>query len=104
MDTTTLKTKIQVALPMGYSNLDALLNSITTLPYGPWTSFNTNLRSGNPNSFFTIYTFKPLIGMTSQIIPANKITQYTLDNFGRLLNLIDQDYNVIQEYNYHYKE
>ncbi len=105
MNAATLNTKLHdVYFTLGYTSLDDLLNSITTFPNSMWTTFNTNLRNNNPNTFFTTYTFKPLIGQTSQINPANKITFFSQDNFGRLLNIKDLDNNIIQEYNYHFME
>jgi YD repeat-containing protein len=76
------------------------------------TSTRNNLKTLNnnirliltANVMVSTYTYKPLIGMTSQTDPNGKTTYYEYDGFGRLIYIKDQDYNVIQEYIYHYKE
>jgi len=50
----------------------------------------------------TIYTYDPLIGMTSQTDPNGITTFYQYDSMGRLSCIKDKDRNVIQYYDYHY--
>ena len=51
----------------------------------------------------TTYTYKPLIGMTSLTDPKGDTMTYHYDVFGRLQYIKDADDNIIEEYNYHYK-
>lgn len=48
------------------------------------------------------YTFKPLIGMTSETDPKNYTVYYEYDGSGRLKDAKDKDGNVIKKYGYHY--
>jgi YD repeat-containing protein len=61
-----------------------------------------NLR-GIPNSMVTTFSYKPLVGMTSQTDPAGRTTFYEFDGLGRLTAIKDQDGNVIKTIQYHYK-
>ena len=50
----------------------------------------------------TLYTYKPLVGMTSQTTPNGTTTYYTYDSFGRLYQVKDDDGHLKNKYNYHY--
>jgi YD repeat-containing protein len=65
--------------------------------------FNT-LRADLQEAMITSYTFKPLVGMTSETDPAGKTTHYEYDEFGRLVTIRDQDGKVIKHMDYHYAE
>ncbi|MGQ8337103.1 RHS repeat domain-containing protein [Sunxiuqinia sp. A32] len=50
----------------------------------------------------TIYTYEPLIGMTSQTDPSGRTTYYEYDDFGRLEYVRDTEGNIVNKYRYHY--
>jgi len=51
----------------------------------------------------TTFTFKPLIGMTSQTDPNGKTTYYMYDSYGRLSYIKDHEGNVLKKYCYNYQ-
>ena len=51
----------------------------------------------------TNYTYKPLVGMTSQTDAKGQTTYYEYDEFQRLKNMKDQNGNILRENTYHYK-
>ncbi|MDC9722873.1 MAG: hypothetical protein PSN34_08870 [Urechidicola sp.] len=55
------------------------------------------------NGFLTSYTYDPLIGMTSSTDTKGYTTFYKYDNQNRLLRILDQDLNIIEEYDYNYR-
>lgn len=56
------------------------------------------------NAQITTYTYKPLVGMTSQTDPRGVTTYYEYDDFNRLKFIKDNQGDVIQRFDYHYKE
>ncbi len=62
------------------------------------------LRSTLTNAQVTTYTYKPLIGITSVTTPLGITTNYNYDEFGRLINIKNTDNQVINTYDYHYKQ
>lgn len=66
-----------------------------------------NLRMQLPNAQVTTYTYKPLVGMTSQTDPRGVTTYYEYDTFNRLKRTYIKENGVektIQTYDYHYKQ
>jgi len=61
-----------------------------------------NAYVANKDYIVSIYTYKPLVGMTSQTDPAGRTTYYEYDTFNRLKLSRDQNGNVIEKYDYHY--
>jgi YD repeat-containing protein len=53
-------------------------------------------------SLMTTYTYDPLIGMTSQCDPNNRITYYEYDNFGRLSIIRNQDRSIVKRICYNF--
>lgn len=51
----------------------------------------------------TIYTYSPLVGVTSITDPNGSITSYDYDAFGRLKSIQDHNGKIIEQYQYHYK-
>ncbi len=49
----------------------------------------------------TTYTYKPLVGMTSQTMPNGTTTKFDYDGFGRLMSVWDTKGKVISSYQYH---
>ncbi len=50
----------------------------------------------------TLYTYAPLIGMTSQTDPSGRTTYYEYDDFGRLEYVRDHNGHIVNKYDYHY--
>lgn len=61
------------------------------------------LRSSFPQAQFTIYTYDPLVGMTSETDPAGKTKYYEYDAFGRLKTIKDHNQHIVKQFDYNYK-
>ncbi|URC14573.1 RHS repeat domain-containing protein [Flavobacterium sp. B183] len=61
------------------------------------------LRTALPNTMVTIYTYIPLVGVSSITDPNGNITYYQYDTYGRLETVKDKEGNLISENKYHYK-
>ena len=95
---------ISAALPTGYSGLDELHLDIEGPEDIRFKNFNDNLRD-HPllnKGTITTYTYLPLLGVTSQTDPNGLTTYYEYDGLGRLIKVLDNDRNVLQEYKYNY--
>ncbi len=60
-----------------------------------------NLRN-IPNAFVTTYTYKPLVGITSETDPRGRTTYYQYDGFNRLNVIKDHDGNIVKRICYNY--
>jgi hypothetical protein len=60
------------------------------------------IRIGLPKAMVNTYTYKPLIGSTSQTDPGGKITFYEYDNFNRLKTIRNKDQYVVKHFEYTY--
>lgn len=54
------------------------------------------------NAQMSTYTYIPLVGMASKCDAKNDITYYIYDNVGRLIQVLDQNRNVVKQYQYNY--
>jgi hypothetical protein len=68
------------------------------------TGYIDELRLYPANAQMTTYTYKPLIGISSQCDVNNRISYYEYDTFGRLKLIRDQDKNIIKRFDYQYQQ
>jgi hypothetical protein len=61
-----------------------------------------NLRA-IPGAMVSTYTYKPLVGITSETDSRGKSIYYEYDAFNRLAFVRDQDSNILRRYDYKYK-
>ena len=54
--------------------------------------------------YITTYTYKPLVGITSETKPNGMKTTYRYDGFGRLTKVLDNNGSVISTNSYNYKK
>ncbi len=66
-------------------------------------AFLAPLRTSLPNAQITGYTYKPLVGMTSQTDAKGMTTYFDYDAFQRLKSIKDQNGNILKQTDYHYK-
>ena len=69
-----------------------------------WKNFNVALRANSllSNANITSYTYKPLVGITSETDPAGIASYYEYDDQGRLTLERDNWGNIIKKYDYHF--
>lgn len=56
-----------------------------------------------PGAQVTTFTYKPLVGITSQTDPSGKVVFYEYDAFGRLKLIKDLNEKILKQYDYQYK-
>lgn len=93
-----------------YTAIETLLGAGTISDFRNSNPSDTQLRTflapiktAFPNSQMTIYTYIPLVGMTSMTDPNGMTTYYEYDEFQRLKCTKDQSGNIIKYFDYHYK-
>ncbi|GHU70082.1 hypothetical protein FACS189413_09940 [Bacteroidia bacterium] len=64
-----------------------------------------NLRNNTalPYALVTTYTYRPLVGMTGKTDPRGIATTYEYDSFGRLESIKDENGDLLENTEYHYK-
>ena len=70
------------------------------------STFITTIRKkvSELGGYITTYTYKPLVGITSETLPNGMKTTYKYDGFGRLTQVLDQSGSVISTNSYNYKK
>lgn len=77
---------------------------LTTAQKTAWRTFNTSLRNDASlnDASITTYTYKPLVGITSETSPNGVTTYYEYDGFGRLAAIRNDDGNLLKKFTYNY--
>lgn len=107
----------EISNVLGASTLTRLNDGVKYLPIPPnpqiqkipltdaeVRSMLSVLRTSLTNAQITIYTYKPLIGMTSETDINDIITYYEYDNLNRLKIVKDHEGNILSENEYNYKK
>ncbi|MDR1347880.1 MAG: hypothetical protein LBJ63_05540 [Prevotellaceae bacterium] len=68
-----------------------------------WSLIN-NLRTKLPNAQVTVYKYMPLVGRLSATNPSGNTVYYEYDALNRLKFIKDNDNNILQRYDYNYKQ
>lgn len=55
------------------------------------------------NAMVSGYTYKPLVGISTATDPSGKTSYYEYDSFNRLKSIKDHEGNIIEEYDYNYR-
>ncbi len=67
-------------------------------------TLNNSLRSLVPGAQVQTFSYKPLLGMTSQTDLNGIVINYEYDTFGRLKLQKNDDTHIVNRYKYHYKQ
>lgn len=91
----------EVMYELGVNSIQAL----SQLENGTTPDFTAidNLRNLLPYAMVSTYQYQPLIGVTQSIAPNGQKKTFGYDEFGRLQYVKDHSGNIIEAYNYHYK-
>lgn len=93
-----------------YTSLDDLLADIGQLKNqtekDKWIAFISLLNSqvNVDHGLISIFAFDPLLGMISQADPNGIISYFEYDELGRMKLIKDEEGNIVQHQQYHYKE
>jgi YD repeat-containing protein len=86
------------------SSVISSLGQNTSPTRGDIEAVRTSINNSGKTAMVTTYTYKPLVGMTTQTDPNGKTTYYEYDDFGRLKSMKDNDGNILKTYDYHYQQ
>ena len=95
--------KVENATRSQIAALSGFTSSFHSGSGGLSTSQENTLRNGLPNALITTYTYKPMVGITSMTDPRGYTMSYEYDAFNRLKAVKDEDGNLVQEYEYNFK-
>jgi YD repeat-containing protein len=84
-----------------YAQVNSVSPNISMLEAGN-ESERLRINNALPGALITYYTYKPLVGMTSQTDPNGITTYYEYDSSGRLKMIRDNDGRILKTYDYHY--
>ncbi|WP_321515378.1 BACON domain-containing protein [Marinifilum fragile] len=88
-----------------YEDVNSVLGASYYLGTAGLTDSQKNsLVTNLPNSQVTTYSYKPLVGLSSQTDPNGVTTHYMYDTFSRLIEVRNHDNHLIQAFDYHYAE
>jgi hypothetical protein len=78
--------------------------SILLTTFDATTIENTanSLRNSLPNAHISSYSFKPMVGMLSNIAPNLLKTSFGFDGLNRLEKILDHENNIVKAYQYQY--
>lgn len=90
-----LKGQTYAAIPASYKGNTQITNPVND------AGLRTLLLGLNqPNVMLDIYTYRPLVGVSSHTGPRNKITYFEYDPIGRLVSKKDQDGHILNQFSY----
>ncbi|WP_188936820.1 hypothetical protein [Puia dinghuensis] len=85
----------------GWTYYQHTITGTTTIQF-VGTSLIDELRLYPAGAQMTTYTYNPFIGMTSSCDVNNKVTYYSYDALGRLIEVRDKDHNIVRHICYNY--
>ena len=97
-------TYAQVLAAFGYSS-DSQMEGFFSASSPDMNNMGAILRNSFRDSqvLVTVYSYKPLVGVTSVTDPSGVTTNYEYDDAGRLITVRDKDRRNVEEYIYNYK-
>ena len=84
-------------------------SNMTTLAGNPTDAQVKNIFTGLRNhssmtgELITSYTYKPLVGISSETDPSGRVITYEYDSFGRLKTVKDEQGKILKEHKYNYQ-
>lgn len=88
----------------GWTYREKELTGVTTINVGGGGGLVDEVRIYPKGAQMITYTYDPLIGVTSQCDPNNRIAYYEYDGFGRLKTIRDENKNVLKTFDYQYQQ